>query len=332
MQKIKIILLLALTIYSVNAQTSQEDEATQLSSQVVKLFNEGKFKEAIPIAEKVVMLREKEFGEKHIKTGEALRNLGLVQLRADNRKDAEKTLEKAVEIYEDNLLDTNDFRNQFGQMLETIGYLKLENGKIDKSIEYYKKAVEQREKVYGKDSLETARPLWALGNLYQSKKDYKNSEIYYRRVLEIRAKKLGAGNYETQDAKNRYQCVSVRNDNREDAETFIKSLDAENKNEIGVLPNSEVKLVKGGVINGKATNLAKPAYPLEARASRASGAVSVQVIINESGKVIFACALSGNKLLYDASEAAAYQSTFQPTTLSGQPVKVFGVIVYNFQP
>lgn len=90
------------------------------------------------------------------------------------------------------------------------------------------------------------------------------------------------------------------------------------------------KTVSGGVVNGKAVNLVKPPYPPAARAVRASGAVNVQVTIDESGNVISASAVSGHPLLKSAAESAARSSKFSPTTLSGQKVKVTGIIVYNF--
>ncbi len=92
------------------------------------------------------------------------------------------------------------------------------------------------------------------------------------------------------------------------------------------------KIISGGVVNGKATNLVKPPYPAAARAVRASGAVNVQVTIDENGSVISASAVSGHPLLRAAAVSAARSSRFSPTLLSGQPVKVTGVIVYNFQP
>lgn len=90
------------------------------------------------------------------------------------------------------------------------------------------------------------------------------------------------------------------------------------------------KIVSGGVLNGKATNLVRPPYPPAARAVRASGAVSVQVLIDEDGNVARASAVSGHPLLKAAAEQAARSSKFSPTLIGGQPVKVTGVIVYNF--
>ncbi len=92
------------------------------------------------------------------------------------------------------------------------------------------------------------------------------------------------------------------------------------------------KTISGGVLNGKATSLPKPPYPAAARAVRASGAVSVQVLISETGSVISANAVSGHPLLRQAAVSAARGARFSPTLLSGQPVKVSGVITYNFVP
>jgi TonB family protein len=88
--------------------------------------------------------------------------------------------------------------------------------------------------------------------------------------------------------------------------------------------------ISGGVLNGKAIRLPQPAYPPIAKAAHASGAVNVQVTVDETGNVISAHAVSGHPLLKSSAEAAARQARFSPTVLSGQPVKVTGIIVYNF--
>lgn len=97
-------------------------------------------------------------------------------------------------------------------------------------------------------------------------------------------------------------------------------------------PKPVPKQISGGVLNGKATSLPKPPYPPAARAVRASGAVSVQVLIDESGNVVSATAVSGHPLLRAAAVQAARGARFSPTMLSGQAVKVSGVITYNFVP
>ena len=90
-------------------------------------------------------------------------------------------------------------------------------------------------------------------------------------------------------------------------------------------------LVKsGGVVNGQAKLLPKPVYSAAAKAIKASGAVNVQVLIDEAGNVVSANAVDGHTLLRAEAEKAARNAKFKPTLLSGQPVKVSGVIVYKF--
>lgn len=88
--------------------------------------------------------------------------------------------------------------------------------------------------------------------------------------------------------------------------------------------------ISGGVLNNKAISMPSPEYPAIARAAQAAGTVTVQVTIDEEGNVIAARAVAGHPLLQAASVAAARQAKFSRTLLSGEPVKVTGVLVYNF--
>jgi len=87
---------------------------------------------------------------------------------------------------------------------------------------------------------------------------------------------------------------------------------------------------QAGIINGKAISLPKPQYPLNAKNLRAEGTVTVEVLLDEEGKVISARAVEGNTVLRQAAVNAARLARFTPTILSGQPVKVTGLIMYKF--
>lgn len=84
------------------------------------------------------------------------------------------------------------------------------------------------------------------------------------------------------------------------------------------------------VLNSKALDLPQPTYPALARQIRLKGSVSVQVMIDESGNVISAKAMSGHPLFIKEAESAARRARFSPTKINDQPVKVQGVITYNF--
>lgn len=93
----------------------------------------------------------------------------------------------------------------------------------------------------------------------------------------------------------------------------------------------KVLKVSTGVLTSKLVSLPKPSYPPLAKQLRLQGAISVQVLIDETGKVVSAKAVAGHQILVNAAEGAAMQARFTPTLLSNQPVKVSGIIIYNFQ-
>lgn len=95
-------------------------------------------------------------------------------------------------------------------------------------------------------------------------------------------------------------------------------------------PPKQPKVVHKGVITSQALSLPKPNYPPIAKQMGVQGVVSVQVLIDESGRVISAKAVGGSPFLAAEAQRAALQARFSPTVLNDQPVKVSGVITYNF--
>jgi periplasmic protein TonB len=96
------------------------------------------------------------------------------------------------------------------------------------------------------------------------------------------------------------------------------------------IPKPQPRVISKGIITGQATFLPKPAYPPIAKRLGIQGTVSVQVLVDETGRVISARALAGSPFLISEAQRAALEARFSPALLSGQPVKVSGVITYNF--
>lgn len=88
--------------------------------------------------------------------------------------------------------------------------------------------------------------------------------------------------------------------------------------------------VNAGVLNGRAVDLPTPAYPPIARQAKASGRVTVQVLVDEGGNVLSAKATGGHPMLRAPSEAAARQSRFNPVKVGDRSVQATGVVLYNF--
>jgi len=86
----------------------------------------------------------------------------------------------------------------------------------------------------------------------------------------------------------------------------------------------------GGFLDGKALKKPQPMYTPIAKSMREQGVVVVKIVVDESGKVILARAVSGPTHLMGVSEMAASEAKFRPTMFCGQPIRVSGVITYRF--
>jgi len=119
--------------------------------------------------------------------------------------------------------------------------------------------------------------------------------------------------------------LGERNDNKR-----AKSKAEEKGKPIPKPPKLKTIMRSLGVVNGIAKYLAKPRYSITVQRLGAHGKVTVQVLIDKNGNVISANAISGYKLLRASAVLAARRSKFTPTTLSKVPIRVRGIIVYNF--
>ncbi len=93
-----------------------------------------------------------------------------------------------------------------------------------------------------------------------------------------------------------------------------------------------VQFVTEDVLRSAAINLPKAEYPPAAGLSGAGGRVEVHIIVDERGNVVSARAMSGHALLKEAAEAAARKASFAREKLSLDPVRLYGVINYDFAP
>ncbi len=86
----------------------------------------------------------------------------------------------------------------------------------------------------------------------------------------------------------------------------------------------------GGKLSGKETSLPIPEYPERAKSERASGKVTVSVLVNKKGIVISARVLDGHPLLRVPALAAARKARFAAEKLVDQRTTTSGTITYSF--
>lgn len=325
-----VLILILFATFSVLSQQPQIDtekqELTKMNLEVVKLFKEQKYSEALPIAKKVVELTEKKYGSATIEMAKAYSNLGYVLSFMNETKEAENSFEKASKIYKKLPNLTKKDGEESARLLEILAFNKQKRDFIYAESDL-EEAANYREKVSGTDAKELVQTYFLLADISYWRKEYKKSAQRYFKVLDLIEKNKSVSKEDASLAYYRCRCSYTKAGMNDELDALKLKFD----NEITPQIPSNLIGVSGGVINGKAINLVKPAYPQEAKNERASGTIKIQVFIGKTGKVLSACGMEkGHKALIEASEIAALNSTFSPTTISGEAVNVTGVIVYNF--
>jgi protein TonB len=100
---------------------------------------------------------------------------------------------------------------------------------------------------------------------------------------------------------------------------------------VEALPPTPPRRVSRGVLQGSVIRRVEPIYSPMARSARISGLVQIEVVIDERGNVISATVVQGHPFLSQAALDAAWQWKFRPTLLNGEPIKVTGVLIFNFR-
>lgn len=322
------LLFLLLPLASIQSQTKgpsntslndlEVTEAARLAVEVAQLYKQGKYKEALPLAKRCLKIREKTFTPADDALRTALNNLGEVYLALQKYEDAEPLFERLVRAYD----ESAPADPRLVRALQKMGLIGFVTGQHEKTEKLYQRALAITEKAYAPDDQRVAYAASYLAEYYQAVGDFKKAEPLHQRIFAIAEKHAPKRDSEDfRQARDRYACLLHKTGREEQAQ------EVESRGQLAAM-NS--KPVMGSVLNGRAINIPRPPYPDEARAARVSGKVVVRVVIDEKGGVIRACAMEGPPLLMHASEAAALNAVFTPTKLNGQPVKVTGVITYNF--
>ncbi|WNG32081.1 tetratricopeptide repeat protein [Cystobacter fuscus] len=154
-----------------------------------KLYNEGKYADAIAPAEQALSLREAVLGGAHPEVARNLLWLGAIHLARGEFARAEPLFQRALEIREAALgKDHPDVADS----LNALGKLYSDQGLYDRAEPLLQRALEIRETALGENHLDVAMTLNNLANLYREQGLYARAEPLYRRTLAIRESALGA--------------------------------------------------------------------------------------------------------------------------------------------
>jgi TonB family protein len=309
-------------------QVAALKEANSLSSKVVELYNAGNFDEALTLAEKALSIRERVLPANDRRIADALANIASLRYAKKEADTAEKLYGRALAIYE--AAGDQDSAVVL-TLLKRLVLVTAARRDFDKAELHAQRIVSIAEKKYKPDQLEMALALINLAEVSRLKLDNKRARALYARIVDILEKFSPAAVPKeiTLSLSNYLNLLYVQENGKDsDLTERIRKLFIAIASSA---PPGAAREVQGGVLNGRAVYKPQPEYPASAKSVRAQGVVTVQVTVDETGKVIEAKATRYPHLsLVWAAEDAARRARFTPTLLSGSPVKVTGIITYNF--
>ena len=313
-----LIALLTLLAIGQSTDVTRLRDATQQLSASLEALDWAKSE---TLCLEIIELKSRIYGADSAQSGRSLIDLSRIQRQSGKFIEARQNLEKAVAIIE-----------KFGAAAaadlvtgySAIGYDFFYDRKPKDAEAYYLKALNIADRVFGLKSMESYLPAINLANLYLGEGKYEKANEFYIRSYRSAMTHFKSDAKEVRHALELRRCADLGGLFSEKQQKAFWDV----VNEFSSSPPDV-----STVVNGKALSLPKPEYPREAAIRKLSGKVSVEVLINEKGDVEKAKAICGApSVLAQVAVSAAKKAKFTPTYLSGLPVKVTGIITYNFVP
>ena len=187
-KSLSVLLAVGLWILGCLVSWAEDDDPNALNQQVTQLIEQGKYQEAIPIAERAVELSKRVRGPEEPETVEALNNLGLLFQKIGDYAKAEPLYQEALRIRQKVLGPEHP---DTVTSLDNLADLYRDMDEYAKAEPLYQEALRIRQKVLGTEHPDTATSLNNLAELYEDMGEYAKAEPLLQEALRIRQKVLG---------------------------------------------------------------------------------------------------------------------------------------------
>ena len=168
---------------------AQQGRWQELNEQVRTLYGQGKYAEAVTVAQEALRVAEATFGIEHPNVATSLNNLAVVCRDQGKYAEAEPLFRRALAILEKALGPEHP---DVATSLNNLAGLYEDQGKYAEAEPLYRRALAIREKALGPEHPDVATSLNNLAELYRAQSKYAEAEPLYRRALAIWEKAFGA--------------------------------------------------------------------------------------------------------------------------------------------
>lgn len=219
-----ILTILAATLGAGRAHA--EDDLEALKAQSAKLYEQGRYRDALPLAARILALTETQFGAEHFKVAEALNDIGIYHLEAGSFADAQAYCKRAVDMYTRTLGDHADTADA----TINLGMVARARGQLAEAEADFRRAIAMHQKAGGPESPKLGRAFAALADLAAAQGRYGEAEQLFKQALAIDEKALGPDHPTVGIAFNNLGTLYNRQGRLAEAETFMRrSVDVQTK-------------------------------------------------------------------------------------------------------
>jgi CHAT domain-containing protein/Tfp pilus assembly protein PilF len=187
--------------------------------EALKLQSSGRFDEALPLAERVLEIRERLLGTEHDDVTAAIDELAGIYTDKGAYVKAEPLYRRALDIREKALGKDHP---DTAESLHDLAILYYYQGKYEEAEPLLKRSLDINEKALGQDHPYTSYSLNNLAMLYQAQGKYEEAEPLVKRALSIRERALGKDHPSTATSLNNLALIYVLQGKYEEAEPLYK--------------------------------------------------------------------------------------------------------------
>ncbi len=174
--------------------SQENEELLKLNTEVVKLYQEGRYQEGIALAEKAYKKSLSLLGEKHLATLSSMNNLAGFYEKQGKYSEAEPLYEKTLQLTGEILGEKN--LNTLISMNNLAALYRLQ-GRYSKAEPLYIKALPLMREVLGENHLETLILMNNLAELYNLQGEYSKAKSLLIKTLQRKKEALGARHPDT---------------------------------------------------------------------------------------------------------------------------------------
>src|SRR5205085_3559587 len=176
------IFLISATSWIVAQAQGTLDDARQYNQEVGWLYNQGRFAEALPMAQRALEIRERILGPSHADVSQSLNTLALIYRMLGRYSEAEPLYLRSAEIDKEILGPKS---GRYASVINNLGGLYRVMGRYDKAETLLRESLEIRRDVLGRNHPDYGTSLNNLALLYKDMGQYAKAEPLYLEALKI---------------------------------------------------------------------------------------------------------------------------------------------------